>query len=274
MKEKIIGENTTKKFAKKSLGQHFLIAPNTIKKTVAAAQITNNDVVLEIGPGDGALTRELLLYSKKVIAIEKDGELVEKLAQTFKKEIENKTLELFHGDILKYDFTTLPITNSSYKVVANIPYYITGILIRTLLTNAIQPNTVVLIVQKEIAERIARDTKESILSLSVKAYGTPKYIGTIKPGAFRPSPKVDSAILLIENISRDFFSGIDEKTFFKAIKAGFSSKRKQILNNLEKIEDKESLTQIFKKLNINLKIRAEDIPLETWRELISFIQLK
>ncbi|MFC1731430.1 16S rRNA (adenine(1518)-N(6)/adenine(1519)-N(6))-dimethyltransferase RsmA [candidate division KSB1 bacterium] len=256
-------------FAKKSLGQHFLIAPNTIEKTVDAAQVTKEDVVLEIGPGDGALTRELLPRAKKVIAIEKDGELVEKLTQTFEKEIKEGILELIHADVLKCDFGALGLTNKKYKAVANIPYYITGILIRTLLTNKIKPNTVVLIVQKEIAERIARDKKESILSLSVKAYGTPKYIGTIKPGAFRPSPKVDSAILLIEHISRDFFANISEETFFKAIKAGFSSKRKQVLNNLEKIEDKESLIQIFKELNIDLKIRAEDIPLEVWREIVS-----
>lgn len=254
---------------KKSLGQHFLIAPHTIEKTVEAAHITKEDVVLEIGPGDGALTKELLLRAKKVIAVEKDGELVERLTQTFKKEIEAGTLKLIHDDILLGDFSAFGLVDKKYKVVANIPYYITGILIRTLLTNTVQPNTVVLIVQKEIAERIARDVKESILSLSVKAYGNPKYIGTIKPGAFRPSPKVDSAILLIENISRDFFSGISEESFFKAIKAGFSSKRKQVLNNLEKIEDKKTLVHIFEKLDIDIKIRAEDIPLEKWKKIVS-----
>ena len=265
-----------KKSLKKSLGQHFLIAPNTIKKTVGAAHVTKDDVVLEIGPGGGALTRELLLHAKKIIAIEKDGALIEKLQQTFKKEIEEGTLELIHNDILECDFTTLGLVDGAYKVVANIPYYITGILIRTLLTNTIQPNTVVLIVQKEIAERIARDYKESILSLSVKAYGTPKYISTIKPGAFRPPPKVDSAILLIENISRDFFStnggDISEKDFFTTIKAGFSSKRKQVLNNLENIADKEALTQIFKKLDIDVKIRAEDMTLEEWKMLIQSLK--
>lgn len=253
--------------AKKSLGQYFLIAPQIIKKTIDAAHITNKDTVLEIGPGNGALTRELLIRAKKVIAVEKDMELIEKLKQTFKEEILKKTLELVHGDILLCDFNKLGLTDKSYKVVANIPYYITGILIRTLLTNKIQPNTIVLIVQKEIAERIARDAKESLLSLSVKAYGSPQYIGTIKSGAFRPSPKVDSAILLIKNVSRDFFTDIPEESFFKLLKAGFSSKRKQVLNNLEKIKDKEIIIQIFKKLNINLKIRAEDIPLEAWKKI-------
>ncbi len=256
--------------AKKSLGQYFLTAPQVIKKTVEAAELTDKDVVLEIGPGDGALTKELIMRAKKVIAVEKDVKLINILKQTFKKEIEKNILELIHDDILLCDFSKLKLTNKSYKVVANIPYYITGILIRTLLTNKIQPDTIVLIVQKEIAERIARDKKESLLSLSVKAYGSPKYIGTIKPGAFRPSPKVDSAILLIKDISRDFFIDIGEKVFFKAVKTGFSSKRKQVLNNLEKIKDKDSLIQIFNKFGIDTKIRAEDISLETWKKIISF----
>ena len=253
--------------AKKSLGQHFLIASQIIKKIVDVASVTKKDIVLEIGPGNGALTKELLDSVKKVIAVEKDGELIKKLKQTFEKEIKEKTLELIHDDILLCDFSKLGLSDKSYKVVANIPYYITGILIRTLLTGKIQPNTIVLIVQKEIAERIARDTKESLLSLSVKAYGSPKYVKTVKSGAFSPSPKVDSAILLIKNISRDFFNDISEESFFRLIKTGFSSKRKQVLNNLGKIKNKDSLIQIFEKLGINPKIRAEDIPLNVWKEI-------
>ena len=275
MQEKITEKQSLdenfKKRLKKSLGQHFLIATNTIKKTVHSANVTKEDIVLEIGPGDGALTRELLLYAKKVIAVEKDEILVEKLKEIFKEEISEGALELIHGDILESNLGALGLENLNYKVVANIPYYITGILIRTLLTNAIQPRTVVLIVQKEIACRIARDKKESLLSLSVKAYGTPRYISTIKPGAFKPPPKIDSAILLIEHISRDFFDTVDEIVFFKAIKAGFSNKRKQVLNNLEKIGDRETFVQIFKKLDLDMKIRAEDIELETWKKMASLL---
>ena len=266
--------------AKKSLGQHFLIAPQSIKKTVESAKLTNADTVLEIGPGNGALTKELLSRAGKVIAVEKDGALIEKLTQTFKEELENKKLELVHGDILECDFNSLGLFDKKYKVVANIPYYITGILIRTLLTNEVQPNTVVLIVQKEIAERVAclpagrlGRKKESLLSLSVKAYGIPKYIGTIKRGAFRPSPKVDSAILLIENISKDFFSEISEKTFFELLKAGFSSKRKFLVNNLEILKPKDQSTEIFRKLDMDPKARAEDIKIEKWRELASELSL-
>ena len=260
-----------KKSPKKSLGQYFLIAPQTIKKIVDTAFVSKEDTVLEIGPGRGALTRELLLRGAKVVAVEKDGELIEKLTKTFGKEIDEGFLKLIHDDILLCDFDTLGLTDKKYKVVANIPYYITGILIRTLLTNSIQPNTIVLIVQKEIAERISKDIKESLLSLSVKAYGTPRYMGTIKRGAFRPSPRVASAILLIKNISRDFFADISEETFFKLLKVGFSSKRKQVLNNLEKVEDKKILLQIFKKLNINPKIRAEDLSLQSWKKIVESI---
>ena len=254
--------------AKKSLGQNFLIAPEIIKKTVDVANVSKKDIVLEIGPGNGAITKELLLRGAKIIAVEKDEELVERLKQTFKKEIEEGALEIICADILECDFSSLGLIDNKYKIVASIPYYITGILIRTILTNKTKPRTVSLVVQKEIAERIAKNKKESLLSLSVKAYGTPKYMGVIKSGAFRPVPKVDSAILLIDDISLDFFTGISEEAFFKAIKTGFSSKRKQVLNNLEKIVDKGTLIQIFEKLNIDLKIRAEDIPLEMWKKIV------
>jgi 16S rRNA (adenine1518-N6/adenine1519-N6)-dimethyltransferase len=258
-------------FAKKNLGQHFLISPQAIKKTVESANLTRKDIVLEIGPGTGSLTKELILKAKKVIAVEKDLELVQSLNQTFKKEIKNKKLEIIHDDILKCDLKSFGLKDGKYKVVANIPYYITSILMRTLLSNKIQPNTLVLIVQKEIAERIARDSKESILSLSVKAYGSPKYIGTIKSGAFRPSPKVDSAILLVEDISRDFFYKIKEEVFFKLVKTGFSSKRKFLLNNISAIADKNSIAKEFKKIGIKENVRAEDLPLNIWREIVDFI---
>ncbi len=265
-------------FAKKSLGQHFLIAPQIIKKTVDAANVSKKDTVLEIGPGNGALTRELLLQAGKVIAVEKDGELVEKLKEIFKKEIHDGLLEVIHDDILECDLSTLSLIDGEYKVVANIPYYITGILIRTLLTNEIQARTIVLIVQKEIAERIAREKKESLLSLSVKVYGTPRYIGTIKRGAFNPAPKVDSAILLIEDVSRDLFGNssldINEESFFKTLKAGFSSKRKQVRNNLEKVADKEVIIKVFDELNLDPKIRAEDMSLEIWREVVGRLHIK
>lgn len=257
--------------AKKSLGQHFLIAPNSIKSTVEAAALSPKDTVLEVGPGHGALTKELLAQGAKVVAVEKDDRLIAELEETFAAEVREERFSLVHGDILEEDLSTLDIPEG-YKVVANIPYYITGILIRTLLTAHKQPSHVVLIVQKEIAERIARDEKESILSLSVKAYGTPRYVGTIKRGAFKPQPNVDSAILCIEAISRDFFTNISEERFFEVVKAGFASKRKYLLNNLEAIAPKEELRGAFQAAGLDEKVRAEDVPLLQWRELASALQ--
>ncbi len=257
-------------FAKKSLGQNFLVAPQTITKVVHEAHLSSNDTVIEIGPGHGALTKEILNSGARVIAIEKDRDLYQELTETFQDYIKEDTLTLIEGDVLEIDFETLGV--SEYKVVANIPYYITGILIRKLLTQKNQPHHVVLIVQKEIAERIAREKKESLLSLSVKAYGTPRYAGTIRRGAFTPQPKVDSAILVIEDISRNFFSEIDEVFFFRLLKSGFSQKRKQVLNNLESIKGREGMEKAFIDVGINTKARAEDISLNEWRLLARLLQ--
>ncbi|MCW9054949.1 MAG: 16S rRNA (adenine(1518)-N(6)/adenine(1519)-N(6))-dimethyltransferase RsmA [Candidatus Pacebacteria bacterium] len=253
--------------AKKSLGQHFLVAPQSIIKTVEAAGVSPTDTILEIGPGEGALTKELVKRSGKVIAVEKDLELARRLEETFTEEVTSGKLVIVPGDILEINLASLGLHDHAFIVVANIPYYITGLILRSLLENTVQPKSIVFIVQKEIAERIAREKKESILSLSVKAYGTPRYVGTIKAGAFRPVPRVDSAILAIENISRDFFGNSTERRFFEIVKAGFASKRKYLLNNLQTLTEKEALINIFKKIDLDENVRAEDVPLEMWREL-------
>jgi 16S rRNA (adenine1518-N6/adenine1519-N6)-dimethyltransferase len=171
----------------------------------SAGEVNEKDIVIEIGPGKGALTEKLLERAGKVIAIEKDCELVKFLQEKFKKEIENGKLELIEGDILKLRITNYELRK--YKLIANIPYNITGAIIKKFLTEENQPEKMVLLVQKEVAERIvARDGKESILSLSVKAYGEPKYIMKVSKRFFSPEPKVDSAIIAINNISRGRFS--------------------------------------------------------------------
>ena len=127
----------------------------------------------------------------------------------------------------------------------------------------------VLLVQKEVAERVARSKKESILSLSVKAYGQPKYIQTVKAGSFNPAPKVDSAVLSIENISRDFFKEVNEEKFFKVIKTGFAHKRKLLLSNLSVLKEKEEIKKAFTEAQINEKARAEELSLEQWLQLVA-----
>lgn len=247
---------------KKSLGQHFLRSQSALAAVAGAADITPNEQVLEIGPGEGALTEHLLKAGADVIAIEKDHRLIPVLQERFA----HTTLTVHEGDALQIDPRTLDIA-PPYKVVGNIPYYITGALIRKFLTLPMQPTRLVFLVQKEVAERIARSKKESILSLSVKVYGTPKYIKTVPRGAFLPPPKVDSAILLIENISRAHFKNQAHETrFFDLLHAGFGSKRKLLIRNVEKVLGK-STAEAFIRAELAPNVRAEDVPLTKWLTL-------
>lgn len=259
--------------AKKSLGQNFLKSQSTLRVIIAVGEITEKDIVLEIGPGKGALTAKLLEKAGKVIAVEKDQELFSFLQGKFKDEIENKKLELIDGDILGFDVHAY-VGHRQYKIIANIPYNITGAILKKFLTIKNKPERMVLMVQKEVAQRIVtHNKKESILSISVKAYGTPKLETKVPARFFSPAPKVDSAILSIKNISgKNFIPGVRhpenlEERFFEIVKAGFAHKRKVLIKNLEIVSKKEASEQIFKDLKIDKKIRAEDISLETWLKI-------
>jgi 16S rRNA (adenine1518-N6/adenine1519-N6)-dimethyltransferase len=256
-------------YAKKSLGQNFLTSQGALADIIAAAEVKKGDEVLEIGPGRGVLTKELLKVGASVTAIEKDGELVPLLREQFVKEIKKKQLNIIEADILEFDLSSYTTSlKAPYKLIANIPYYITGQIFRLFLEGEQQvqeghllaqkqPSSMTLLVQKEVAERIvAKEGKESILSMSVKAYGIPKYIATVKRGSFSPAPNVDSAILHISSISKDFFikNLIDEKTFFAVLKAAFAHKRKIISKNLS---DKGFIVPA----SLNKKARAEDLTL-------------
>lgn len=202
-----------KLFAKKSLGQHFLNSTHVLEQIISAAHIQKGESVLEIGPGTGVLTRALLNAGANVIAIEKDQRAVGMLEQDFFTEVKNGSLKIISGDVLDENIllrsdlsVTPPEVGPQFCIVANIPYYITGAILEKFLEHEPRPNRMVLLVQKEVAERIcAHDKKESILSISVKAFGTPKIIARVPPGAFTPPPTVDSAILVIENISDALF---------------------------------------------------------------------
>jgi 16S rRNA (adenine1518-N6/adenine1519-N6)-dimethyltransferase len=254
---------------KKSLGQHFLMHARIAERIAGVAGITRESIVLEIGPGTGMLTRELLKQAKKVIAIEADQDLFEKLKIDFANEISSSQLELIHGDIRTFVLSTLP---HGYTLVANIPYYLTGEIFRMFLESENQPNSMTLLVQKEVAERIARSKKpysakatkgkESILSLSVKIFGTPTYEFTVPRGAFSPAPKVDSAVLTISDISRKNFSSHEEQRFFALIRAGFAHKRKFVRKNL--------IDAGFSTGDIPKKARAEDLSLTDWLTLIHY----
>ena len=257
--------------AKKHLGQHFLKSDGALRKIIAAANLTSDDTVLEIGPGTGALTELLVLNAKKVIAVEKDRELIPVLEEKFAKEIREGRLQLLEEDVLDFDPALLKKELKKYKLVANIPYYITGAIIEKFLSTPYQPQQMVLLIQKEVAERIiARDHKESILSVAIKAYGVPKIIAKVPPGSFVPPPTVDSAILSIEGITREFFADVDEVLFFKILKAVFGKKRKQIGGSLtEFLGDKEKALGALAMAGIDTKTRPEDISLNTWKRLVN-----
>lgn len=253
-------------FLKKSLGQHFLKAQSILNAMCDAADIMPGDTVLEIGPGAGTLTSTLLEKRATVIALEKDRRLIPVLEERFASALAEKKLTLSEIDAL--DFDPSEITSTHYKIVANIPYYITGAILEKFLSAKIQPSNMTLLMQKEVAQRIiARNSKESLLSISVKAYGDPFYIKTVSRQLFTPPPKVDSAILTIKNISRkNFPSNVIEKNFFKIVKAGFRSKRKMLKNNLATIAQEHRLLpeEFLRQADINGQARAEDLTLLQW----------
>lgn len=248
--------------AKKSLGQNFLKSNIALRKIIEAGELTKDDVVIEIGPGKGALTEQLLANSLQVIAIEKDSELIEVLQNKFANEIKNKKLILVEDDCLNFDPKNYKLEASTYKLIANIPYNITGAILKKFLTEQNQPESMVLMVQHEVAKRIvAGDKKESILSISVKAYGEPKMIMKVPARYFSPSPKVDSAVIAIKNISRKNFPNPDlEQRFWEIVKTGFAHKRKQLSGNLKGIVRDEILANFGQK-------RAEDLTLEDWIQI-------
>jgi 16S rRNA (adenine1518-N6/adenine1519-N6)-dimethyltransferase len=248
-------------FAKKSLGQNFLTSTKALEEILLAAEVKEGDRVLEIGPGRGVLTRELLKKGAKVTAIEKDRVLVGILREMFAEDITAGMLEVIEADVLLWAPSN---TLTSYKLIANIPYYITGQIFRMFLEGAkVQPSSMTFLVQKEVAERVvARDKKESILSMSVKAYGEPHYVATVKRGSFSPAPNVDSAILHIAHISKKFFTEhyISEKTFFEILKAAFAHKRKIISKNL-------SGKGFVLPDDTDPKARAEDLVIEDFAKI-------
>jgi 16S rRNA (adenine1518-N6/adenine1519-N6)-dimethyltransferase len=251
---------------KKSLGQNFLMHPRIAERIVAVAKLSPNGTVLEIGPGTGMLTRALLAEVKKVIAVEADGTLVEKLQETFAPEIEEGGLVVVHEDIR--NFSIEKFLMEPYSVVANIPYYITGEILRMFLGAKHKPSSMTMLVQKEVAHRIAREKTESILSLSVKVYGTPAYCFTVPRGAFFPAPNVDSAVLTIQSIRNDAFKNSrDEESFFTLIKTGFAHKRKRLAKNLEELADAKQIASAFALAKVDSNARSETLSLSQWQTL-------
>jgi len=245
----------------KRLGQNFLIDQKVLQKIIKAADLTKEDTVLEIGPGLGILTQALAQIAKKVIAVEKDQKMIEVLKIIIG---EYKNIEIIESDILKLKEFYL---KDSYKIVANLPYYISSPVIRQFLESKNPPYEMTLLVQKEVAQRICSQPPDmSVLAVSVQFYANPKIISYVSKKSFWPQPKVNSAILKIKNIKHP---KLNIKHFFQVVKAGFLSPRKQLANNLSKGLDvaKDKIYLICKKIDINPSRRAETLTIEEWKKI-------
>lgn len=247
----------------KSLGQHWLKDRLILEAIADCAQLRPDDTVLEIGPGLGTLTSVLLSRVKQVVAVEFDPDLARKLPGQFP----GKNLSVEHADILDYDLTKLP---AGYKVVANVPYYITSKIVQTLSESSNPPSLAVLLVQREVAERIAaRPGDMSILAIAAQVYAYAE-LGLLVPAEyFTPPPKVDSQVVILHRRESSQFGGNDPKAFFRMVKAGFSAKRKKLRSSLSGGlgVSKQEIETLLADSKVSPDARAEDLDLESWQRL-------
>ena len=252
---------------KKSLGQNFLINEGIYKKIIAAANIKTGDTVIEIGPGLGTLTQFILDTGADVLAVEKDYTLADYLKTKFRN---NNRVTIIEGDILKFQIPDSRFQIQKYKLVGNIPYYLTSHLLRILFENWPQPELIILMIQKEVAQRIvAKPPHMSLLAVLVQYYSTPKIMSYVSRNSFWPAPEVDSAIIKLESRIQNLESRMDTKNFFKVAGAGFAKKRKQLANKLAvglKIP-KEKIEQQLSKIGMDTKRRAETLTIEEWQSI-------
>ena len=264
--------------ARKSLGQHFLIDGEVLKLITSAAELTPTDVIMEIGPGLGVLTKELARQAGGVIAIELDSKLAAILKQTLAS---FKNVIIINKDIIKIEpaallreqkagFPSAINSPSSYKVVANLPYYITSLVLRHFLEASVKPTIMVVMLQKEVAEAIvAKPGGMSLLSISVQFYGKPEIISYVPAQCFYPAPEVDSAILRVDVYPQPAVAVTNEKSFFDLVRAGFCASRKQIGNSLAQgLElSKAEVLSLLGKAHIVPQRRAETLSLDEWAQL-------
>ena len=251
----------------KGLGQNFLIDPAALDKIVAAAGLTPDDAVLEVGAGLGTLTRRLAQEAGRVVAVELDQRLIPVLESVLAG-LDNVTL--VQGDILALDPAALfqpPISNLQYKVVANLPYYITSAVLRHLLEAALKPQRMVLTVQREVAERIvAKPGQMSLLAVSVQFYGQPRLLFRLKPGSFYPSPEVESAVMRVDLHPTPPVPVEETAAFFRVVRAGFAQRRKQLRNTLAAglRQPPEEVADRLREVGVDPRQRAEALSLEEW----------
>ena len=249
----------------KSLGQHWLKDRDILAGIADDAELNEDDFVLEIGPGLGTLTSEIFRRAGRVLAVEFDAELARKLPGQFP----GKQLEVVNEDILQFDLSKLP---AGYKVVANVPYYITSKIIEKLMTAENKPSTVVILVQKEVAERVAAGPGDmSILAVSAQVYAKAR-LGIEAPKEyFTPPPKVDSQVVVLETRDEPLVRAADERLFFRVVKAGFSAKRKKLRSSISAglALDKQATDELLQAANVNPDDRAEDLSIDDWLRVMN-----
>lgn len=253
---------------KKSLGQHWLKDPAALAAICEAADLSRGDTVLEIGPGLGHLTQRLLERAGEVVAVEIDKDL----AAALKAESDSQSLSVINADIMKFDLGRLP---PHYKVVANIPYYLTSNLIRLLAESTNPPAAAVLLVQREVAERIAAQPGQmSLLSVSAQYYFETGLGGIVGAELFEPPPKVDSRIIILRYRAQPLFPGTDEKVFFRLAKAGFAGRRKKLRSSLAAglRRDKSAVDKLLAAAGISGDLRAQNLSLDDWHKLYNAYQ--
>jgi 16S rRNA (adenine1518-N6/adenine1519-N6)-dimethyltransferase len=260
--------------AKKGLGQHFLVDEQVLETILDTAELSPNDTVIEVGPGLGLMTAELAKRAGWVIAIELDNRLAEILHETIQRE----NVVILNEDVLGTDPAKLfqgsvpdiPPQLKSYKVVANLPYYITSPVLRHFLEAPVKPQTMVVMVQKEVAEVIcAQAGQRSVLSIAIQFYGKPSIVAKVPAASFFPAPEVDSAVVKIEVYQKPPVAVDNEEGFFRLVRAGFKAARKQAANSLTQGLGlpKEEVQQLLAKADIDPQRRAETFTLEEWAEL-------
>ncbi len=249
---------------KKSLGQNWLKERSVLAAIADLADITPEDTILEIGPGLGTLTSELLKRAGSVVAVEFDPELARKLPGQFP----GKNLQVITGDILTFNLSSLP---AGYKVVANIPYYITSKIVRLLMTAENKPSVTVLLTQKEVAERIAASAGDmSVLALSAQVAAEVSLGPVVPAELFTPPPQVDSQVVVLKTRHTPLVSMDEEKLFYQLVKAGFSSKRKKLRSSLSGglRLSKTDVEQLLRRAGIDPDDRAEDLSIADWQRLM------
>lgn len=249
---------------KKSLGQHWLFDEPSLESICDSANVQPGDTVLEIGPGLGPLTEKLVKKAKQVIAIELDDTLAAELPAR----VPAQNLRVVHGDFLQFNLSELP---SGYKVVANVPYYVTSLIIRRLLESPTPPSRAVLLVQKEVAERLAAKPGDmSVLAISAQFYAEVSLGSVVMADKFDPPPKVNSQVVILDVRPEPLFTDIDTKLFFKVVKAGFGEKRKTLRNSLSGglHLPKDEIEKILEKAGVDARARAEALSHDQWRSIL------